>query len=187
MPIQHVGCLRLTLDVLYDLNCEAISALRQLVELKFTDTILDGGLTGYSEAETRWYKLAVTEVPPRSLWERDAVQFPRLLAEIFATQDKLDIPALAESMDLTVDTVNSLFDRARSAWEAIKACTRTAEAESISEEIARFFRDTIENKNMDAQDVPAKLARYSLMDPADFSGQISERIGDQDDEGEFTT
>ena len=52
-------------------------------------------------------------------WENNNIQFPRLLAEIVATQDKLDIPALAESMDLTVAEVNELFDRAQLAWEKI--------------------------------------------------------------------
>lgn len=53
-------------------------------------------------------------------WKNDAIQFPRLLCEIMATQDNLDIPALAESMDLTIEQVNELFDRANAAWETIK-------------------------------------------------------------------
>lgn len=53
-------------------------------------------------------------------WENNAIQFPRLLAEIVATQEHLDIPALAESMDLSVEEVNELFDRADQAWESIK-------------------------------------------------------------------
>ncbi|VWC52672.1 hypothetical protein BLA13014_08020 [Burkholderia aenigmatica] len=57
--------------------------------------------------------------PP--LWDRDDIQFPRLLAEIMATQENLDMSALAESMDLSVEEVSSLFDRADKAWEMIKA------------------------------------------------------------------
>lgn len=53
-------------------------------------------------------------------WNNDAIQFPRLLAEIMATQE-IDMNALAESMDLSVDEVNELFDRADQAWEDIKA------------------------------------------------------------------
>lgn len=60
------------------------------------------------------------EAAKNAAWNNDAVQFPRLLCEIIATQDKLDIPALAESMDLTVAQVNELFDRANTAWESIK-------------------------------------------------------------------
>lgn len=56
-----------------------------------------------------------------SNWENNAIQFPRLLAEIMATQDTLDIPALAESMDLSIDEVGELFDRANTAWERTKA------------------------------------------------------------------
>lgn len=57
-----------------------------------------------------------------STWNNNAVQFPRLLAEIMATQN-LDLPALVESMDLTLDEVNELFDRADTVWESAKAGT----------------------------------------------------------------
>lgn len=56
-----------------------------------------------------------------SNWENNAIQFPRLLTEIMATQDTLDLRALAESMDLSIDEVGELFDRANAAWERIKA------------------------------------------------------------------
>jgi len=59
-----------------------------------------------------------------SNWENNTIQFPRLLAEIMATQDALNIPALAESMDLTVDEVGELFDRADAIWQRIKAGCR---------------------------------------------------------------
>lgn len=61
-----------------------------------------------------------TEADKNAAWNNDAIQFPRLLCEIIATQDNLDIQALAESMDLTVGQVNELFDRANTAWESIK-------------------------------------------------------------------
>ena len=54
------------------------------------------------------------------IWLRDDIQFPRLLAEITATQD-LDIALLAESMDLSFDEVMELFDRAEAVWAASKA------------------------------------------------------------------
>lgn len=53
-------------------------------------------------------------------WLNNAIQFPRLLAEIAATQS-LDLQALAESMDVTIEELNDLFDRANNAWEDIKA------------------------------------------------------------------
>lgn len=56
----------------------------------------------------------------RDVWEDDSVQFPRLLAEIAATQDKLDIPALAQAMDLSTEEVGELFDRAQDEWERVK-------------------------------------------------------------------
>lgn len=60
----------------------------------------------------------------KNTWLDDSVQFPRLLAEIMATQDTLDIPAIAESMDLEVSDVNELFDRADTAWEKVKGNIR---------------------------------------------------------------
>lgn len=49
--------------------------------------------------------------------------FPRLIAEILATQDTLDTRVLAKSMDLEVSQVNELFDRALGIWDEIKRNT----------------------------------------------------------------
>lgn len=57
-------------------------------------------------------------------WEDDSIQFPRLLAEIIATQENLDIEALAKEMDLTSIQVDELFERAQMKWDAIKAATK---------------------------------------------------------------
>ncbi|MGI4890198.1 MAG: hypothetical protein ACRYGJ_14135, partial [Janthinobacterium lividum] len=57
----------------------------------------------------------------RTPWERDDVQFPRLLAEILATQNSLDKKALADSMGLSLEQVATLFDRAAATWEAFQA------------------------------------------------------------------
>lgn len=56
---------------------------------------------------------------PQPVWENDSIQFPRLLSEIIATHE-LNLSVLAESMDLTVDDVNELMDRAQERWERIK-------------------------------------------------------------------
>ena len=53
-------------------------------------------------------------------WEDDSIQFPRLLAEIAATQDSLDEGALCDSMNIDHDELNELFNRAQSSWENIK-------------------------------------------------------------------
>lgn len=59
-------------------------------------------------------------------WENDLIQFSRLIAEISATVDisEDDWNALCESMDLTDDELNALFDRAGEKWNQIKARTR---------------------------------------------------------------
>ena len=53
------------------------------------------------------------------IWNSNEIQFPRLLAEINATQE-LDLDSLAESMDLSVDEVKELFERADRIFEYIK-------------------------------------------------------------------
>lgn len=53
-------------------------------------------------------------------WDDNLVQFARLLCEIKATQDHLDIDELCESMDLAPDDIEALFDRADEVWELAK-------------------------------------------------------------------
>ena len=57
-------------------------------------------------------------------WESDDVQFPRLLAEVHAVADTKLYNDLCESMDLTLDKVMGLFERAEHRWENIKKDTR---------------------------------------------------------------
>lgn len=57
------------------------------------------------------------------MWEDDLVQFARLLREILATQDTLDIGVLADSMDLRREEVSELFERAHEVWEEAKRTT----------------------------------------------------------------
>lgn len=54
------------------------------------------------------------------LWARNELQFPRLLAEIAATQ-ALDLVALSESMDLEEDAIDELIERAQTEWATAKA------------------------------------------------------------------
>lgn len=57
-----------------------------------------------------------------SNWERDDIQFPRLISEILATIEitNEDWAQLRDAMDLEDDELQELFDRAQSAWERIK-------------------------------------------------------------------
>ncbi len=56
-------------------------------------------------------------------WEKNWIQFPRLLAEISATQD-LDLGEIANGMDLPLERVIELFNRADYEWERIKQRSR---------------------------------------------------------------
>ncbi len=53
-------------------------------------------------------------------WNNNDVQFPRLLCEIMANEE-INLARIAASMDLSVDEVSELFDRANSVWEQAKA------------------------------------------------------------------
>lgn len=53
-------------------------------------------------------------------WLNNGIQYPRLLAEIMATQDNLNFDLLSESMDLSKDEIVEIFDRAQNDWDAIK-------------------------------------------------------------------
>jgi len=56
-----------------------------------------------------------------AMWKRNDIQFPRLLAEIFAIGlEPWQIKDLKESMDLTADQISELFQRAEKEWEKIK-------------------------------------------------------------------
>lgn len=56
-------------------------------------------------------------------WQHNAIQFPRLIAELEAqgafTQEAMEF--LAESMDLTYEEIFELIDRACAEWDRAKA------------------------------------------------------------------
>ena len=62
---------------------------------------------------------------PDENWANDSIQFPRLLSEIWSfgltTQQ---YAFLKESMDLTGEQIDELFERADVRWQQIKAATR---------------------------------------------------------------
>lgn len=54
-------------------------------------------------------------------WDDDTIQFPRLLAELHGLVTADQMAALAASMDLAEDDIESLFERAEAEWERAKA------------------------------------------------------------------
>jgi hypothetical protein len=56
-----------------------------------------------------------------TMWDRDNVQFPRLLAEINATGLTTgQYRMLEDSMELTTEEIDSLLERAEDRWTRIK-------------------------------------------------------------------
>lgn len=53
-------------------------------------------------------------------WDDDKVQFARLLCELVANCENLQMRSVAESMDLSVPDVQSIYDRAHIVWENAK-------------------------------------------------------------------
>ncbi len=60
-------------------------------------------------------------------WSNNAIQFPRLIAEILATQENLNLDELAGAMGLEIDELNEIFDRATAEWERTKAALAAGE------------------------------------------------------------
>ena len=54
-------------------------------------------------------------------WNNDKVQFARLLCELAANCDNLELGKVAASMDLEAGEIVELFDRASAVWEDAKA------------------------------------------------------------------
>lgn len=59
---------------------------------------------------------------PMSNWENDFIQFPRLLSEVWANIEMYEDTKedLLESMDITEDELEHLFERADRIWQDIK-------------------------------------------------------------------
>lgn len=58
------------------------------------------------------------------LWKNDKVQFARLICELVANcedKESKTIRAVADAMDLRVDDIDELLDRAGVVWEKAKA------------------------------------------------------------------
>ncbi|AOX26683.1 MAG: hypothetical protein A2W79_21120 [Pseudomonadales bacterium RIFCSPLOWO2_12_60_38] len=51
----------------------------------------------------------------------------------------------------------------------------------LEAEIADFLRQRIEDGNLDAEDIPVRLARYGLMAPEAFLAEMRERMGIDDE------
>lgn len=65
---------------------------------------------------------------PATNWFNNNIQFPRLLAELYAAGVLLQpalVKQLEESMDLKYYDIEELFERAQSEWDDIKARTHT--------------------------------------------------------------
>lgn len=71
-------------------------------------------------------KIKVSKNPTVN-FRKDAIQFPRLIAELEAagafTPEVMQ--NLRESTDLTTDEINQLVDRAQNQWKEIKSLTLT--------------------------------------------------------------
>ena len=80
---------------------------------------------GDRELGPEYWVMELQRPPGLTNWERDEYQFPRLLAEIRACvqMNHNDLTLLCESMDLSLDNISELFDRAQAEWERVKAVT----------------------------------------------------------------
>jgi len=52
----------------------------------------------------------------------DGSQFARLLCELVANNESLNLKVVANEMDLDLDEVNAIFEDAHDLWEGVKLC-----------------------------------------------------------------
>ena len=69
-------------------------------------------------------KIKISDNPDKN-WKNDAIQFPRLIAEIEVAGGFTEslITTLSLEMDLTKEEIILLIDRAQTQWDKIKAKT----------------------------------------------------------------
>jgi hypothetical protein len=97
-------------------------------------------------------------------WLDNSIQFPRLIAEIAATQ-VIDFAALGESMDLEQIEISELFERASTAWEQIKQLQDTNEAgDNLMRHLSgwRIAHDSETNEVIFFNDLTMSAHCYSL-------------------------
>lgn len=77
---------------------------------KYDGMVANGILTAESAKELR---------KANRVWDSDAIQFPRLISEIYANIEFTDEmwADLEASMDLSRDEILELFERADTAWQ----------------------------------------------------------------------
>lgn len=89
-------------------------------QIGFTD---DENLEVNSVEEVNQKEISKEETKPISLWQKNKFQFPRLIEEAEAagafTPDILTL--MSDSMDLEVDRIKELIERARDEFEQIKS------------------------------------------------------------------
>lgn len=74
--------------------------------------------------EVGFHVPVVVSPDPDENWANDAIQLPRLLAELEAILRPDDYVEVAAAMDLPVARVHELMTRAQAAWDAAKEKTR---------------------------------------------------------------
>lgn len=58
----------------------------------------------------------------------------------------------------------------------VRVLPSQAEGDALQAEIAAFMQQRIEDGDLAAEDIPARLARYGLMDPEAFAAEMRERM-----------
>ena len=78
------------------------------------------------KARTAAVEAPVLPSQENPLWENNEIQFARLLEEVAANVDITgdEVVSMQQSMDLSDEDFNELWDRAHRVWEAAKEASR---------------------------------------------------------------
>jgi len=102
-------------------NSQPVTSIDQEVEVGIGSTFQLGKRQSWFRDHKEWVRVSASSLlQSNPKWDDNSLQFPRLLAEIMATQDNLDITALAEAMDVEEEDVVELMHRAQKVWEKRK-------------------------------------------------------------------
>lgn len=129
----------------------------------------------------------VAQLPPTHMWDRDDVQFPRLLAEIKAvglTGKQMD--ELRDSMDLDSNQIHELLDRAEETFEAVKmqlgfvdehciACNHSFKEDGEDRETLQLARSVIRDMSR------GWLENDLVVSPRELVDRITKQLGDNYD------
>lgn len=115
----------------------------------------------------------------------------KLVLEVDLDLNGADVDAIQQNLSQIVAQAieNGVITQATSA-EIEDYRTAVVDASAVSDpstqdDIEAYLVREIENGNQDSEGIPLRMARWGLMDPAEFAADMLERIKDEETDGDM--